>query len=200
MLSGCAGTSLVMLVDFAEGHVERAADVLERRLGAERAEGDDLRDLLAAVFLGDVLDHFAAAIGAEVDVDVGHADAFRIEEALEEQAVVQRVDVGDPHRVADQASGGRTAAGTDRDALRFGVADEVPNDQEVAGELHLLDQLDFAVEPFDVFGHVVPQMARRAGGASRRSAPLFEALAGHVFEVRVDGVLGRDVELAGRAP
>ena len=82
-------------VHVREGHVEHAADVLDRRARAQRAEGDDLRHLLAAVLLGDVLDHLAAAVRAEVDVDIGHADALRIEEALEQQAVLQRVDIGD---------------------------------------------------------------------------------------------------------
>ena len=97
-------------VDVGERHVQHAADVLDRRARAQRAEGDDLRDLLAAVLLGDVLDHLAAAVHAEVDVDIGHADALGIQEALEQQAVLQRIDVGDLHRVADQAAGRRSAA------------------------------------------------------------------------------------------
>ncbi len=69
-----------------------------------------------AVLLVDVLDHLAAAAHAEVDVDVGHADALGIEEALEQQVVAQRVDVGDAQRVGDQRAGGRAAPGPDRDA------------------------------------------------------------------------------------
>ena len=70
-------------------------------------------------FSRDVLDHFAAAVHAEVDVDIGHADALRIQEALEQQPVLQRVDIGDLHRVADQAAGRRTAARTHRNPVRF---------------------------------------------------------------------------------
>ena len=99
-----------------ERHFEHAAHVLDGGARAQRVEGDDLRHLLAAVLLGDVLDHLAAAVHAEIDVDIGHADALGIEEALEEQAVLQRVDIGDRHGVADQAAGGRSAARTHRDA------------------------------------------------------------------------------------
>ena len=91
------GDQLGEAVDFGEVHVEDAADVLDGGARAQGAEGDDLRDLLAAVLLGDVLDDFAAAARAEIDVDIGHADALGIEEALEEQAVLQRIDVGDAH-------------------------------------------------------------------------------------------------------
>ncbi len=102
-------------VDFADLHVEHAADIFDRRARAQRTERDDLRDLLAPVLFGDVLDHFAAPVRAEVDIDIGHADALGIEEALEQQAVLQRIDIGDLHRVADQAAGGGSAARTDRD-------------------------------------------------------------------------------------
>ncbi len=50
----------------------------------------------------------------------------------------------------------------------LGKADEVPDDQEVARELHLLDRLDLAIQPFAVLGEVVLQRARRAPCASRR--------------------------------
>ena len=55
------------------------------------------------------------------------------------------------------------------------VADEVPDDQEVAGELHLLDHLDFAIQPLGVFGEVVLQTALAAAAlpaaAARFSKP-----------------------------
>ena len=117
MLSG-VGDQLGDAVDVGEAHVEHAAHVFDGGARAQRAEGDDLRHLLAAVFFGDVLDHFAAAVRAEIDVDIGHADALRIQEALEQQAVLQRIDIGDLHGVADQAAGGRAAARAHGNALR----------------------------------------------------------------------------------
>ena len=111
------GTSLAMRSTSPIGHVERAADVFDGGLGRHGVEGDDLRDLLAAVLVGDVLDDFAAAVHAEVDVDIGHRDALGIQEALEEQHVLHRIDVGDLHRVGDERSGGRTAARADGDAI-----------------------------------------------------------------------------------
>jgi hypothetical protein len=83
--------------------------------------------------LGDVVDDLAAAVHAEIDVDIGHGDALGIQEALEEQLVLQRIDIGDAERVGNERSGGRSAAGTDGNVVLFGVADEVPDDQEIAG-------------------------------------------------------------------
>ncbi len=82
-------------VDFRVRHVHGAADVAHHGLGLHRAEGDDLRDVLAAVLPGDVVDDLAAAALAEVDVDIGQRHALGVEEALEQQVVVQRIDVGD---------------------------------------------------------------------------------------------------------
>ncbi len=89
MLSGCVGISLVMRSTSAIADIQHAADVFDRGARGQRAERDDLRHLLPPVFLGDVLNHFAAPAGAEIDIDIGHADAFGIQEALEEQAVLQ---------------------------------------------------------------------------------------------------------------
>jgi len=44
----------------------------------------------------DVIDEFAAPAHAEVDIDIGHRNAFGIEEALEEQVVLERIDVRNP--------------------------------------------------------------------------------------------------------
>ena len=82
---------------------------------------------------GDVLDDLAAAALAEVDVDVGQRHALGVEEALEDQVVLDRIDVGDAQAVGDEAAGRRAAARPDRDALLARVADEIPDDQEVPG-------------------------------------------------------------------
>jgi len=51
--------------------------------------------VVRAVALGCVLDHVAPVALVEVHVDVGHLDAARVEEALEEQVVLDRVEVDD---------------------------------------------------------------------------------------------------------
>ena len=49
----------------------------------------DLTDALLAVLLRDVADDLVAPRHAEVDVEVGHAHALRIQEALEQQVVAE---------------------------------------------------------------------------------------------------------------
>ena len=63
-----------------------------------------------AVALLHVADHLVAPVLAEVDVEVGHRHAFGIEEALEQQAEADRIEVGDGERIGDERAGARAAA------------------------------------------------------------------------------------------
>ena len=116
------------LVGVGVRDVHDARDVAHDGARLHRPEGDDLRDVLAAVLARDVVDDLAAAALAEVDVDVGQRHALGIEEALEDEVVLDRIDVGDAQAVGDEAAGGRAAARPDRNRLLARVADEVPDD------------------------------------------------------------------------
>ena len=91
-------------------------DVADRRARLQLPEGDDLRDAPArrapgaVVLLGDVADHLVAPAHAEVDVDVRHRDALGVQEALEDDVVLDRIDAGDAEAVGDEAARRRAAA------------------------------------------------------------------------------------------
>jgi len=148
-------------VGLAERELQDPADVLDRRLPLERPERDDAGDAILAVLLAHVADHLVAALVAEVDVDVGHRAPTGIQEALEEQVVRQRVEVGDAERVGDEAPRRRAASRADRDPPPFRPVDEVGDDQEVAREAHLLDDRELGFEALPV---------RRGRGAFERRA------------------------------
>ncbi len=104
-----------------------------RRLGAQRADGADQRHVLLAVGAAHVVQHPVAAAAAEVQVDVGRVGARRVEEALEEQVVLDGIDGGDARAVGDQRVG-HAAARADRDVVRAGVAHDVGHHQEEGAE------------------------------------------------------------------
>ncbi len=128
------------------GEAHGAGHVLDDALGLQLVEGGDLPDAVLAVAIGDVGDDLVAPVHAEIDVEVGHAHALRVEEALEEQVVREGIEVGDPHRVRDQGAGAGAAAGADGDVVLLGEADEVPDDEEVAGEVHADDDVELGLE------------------------------------------------------
>ena len=139
-------------VDGAVRNLEHAPGVAYGRARHHRPEGDDLRDAVAPVLLGGVVDDAVAPGHGEVDVDVGHGLPPRVEHALEEQVVLHRVDLGDAQAVGDERAGGRAASRADADAVLAGERDEVPDDQEVVGEAHLADRLQFECEPLVELG------------------------------------------------
>ena len=189
------------LVGLAVGELEDAADVLDRRLPLQRPEGDDLRDVVLAVALAHVADHLVAALEAEVHVDVGHRLALRVEEALEEQVVRNRIEVGDAQRPRHDAARRRAAAGADRDALALRVVGEVGDDQEVAGEAHVLDHRQLGVDAL-----LIGPLAFRVPVAERAQAdqPLLESDARVALQLILErhalGRPGRPGTGSGRTP
>ncbi len=161
---------------------EDPGGVLDRGLRLDRAEGHDLGDLVLAVLLGDVADDLAPPALVEVDVDVGHRDALGVEEPLEQQPVLQRVDVGDAERVRHHAARRGATARADRDAVVLGPHDEVRDDQEVRREAHLQDDPELELHLLAV-GLVVPV-----------GEPAVHAPPGLLAQPRLLGVALRDVE------
>jgi hypothetical protein len=129
----------------ARGEPQRLRHVTHR--GA-RAVGDHVGHLCGAstaVAAVDVLDRLLAAAGLDVEVDVGVTVPGRGQETLEQQPVGHGVDVGDAEREADGRIGGRPPALAE-DVGAAAELDDVVNDQEVAGEILLLDDLQFAFD------------------------------------------------------
>ena len=138
---------LGQFVDLTIRHLEHTSYVAQHAPRLQRPEGNDLRDLIAAVTLLDIVDDFAAAVLAEVDIEVRHRDTFGIEKALEQQAEPDRIEIGNRQRIGHQRSCTGAAARPDRYALGFGVLDEIGHDQEVTGIVHAADNIEFERQP-----------------------------------------------------
>ena len=135
------------LVAHRVGVAQHPGRVPHRGPRLDLGERDDLGDVVAAVALRRVADHLVAVAGVEVHVDVGHGDAGRVEEALEQQVVADGVEVGDAQAVGDRAPRRAASARADPDVRLAGVADQVPHDEEVRGEPHVVDDLQLEGEP-----------------------------------------------------
>src|SRR5208283_5572903 len=168
--------------------------ILNRRLGRHGSEGDDLRDLVAAVLLRHVINDLAATVHTEVNINVGQADALRIQEALKQQLVLQRVNIGDAKCVGHQRSCSRSTARAHRNVSLFRIADEIPNDEKVSGILHLPNDLDLARQSLLVLSERMFQSTRCLEFA-KDVEPLGEAFARDVLEVVGQQISRRYVEL-----
>ena len=126
---------------------QHAPHIAHHRLRAHRAKGRNLRHRAVAVFVAHVVDDLGAAVHAKVHVDVGRRHAFGVEEALEEQLVMDRVDVRDPHRVGHHRPRRRAAARSHGDAVLPRPIDEIPHDQEIVHEALRLQQCQLPLQP-----------------------------------------------------
>ena len=137
-LAGHVGDQARGAIHFAEGDIERAAHIADGGARAERAKGDDGGDAVRAVAFGGVGDQLFAPVVGIVQVDVGHGDAVGIEEALEQQAVLEGIDAGDAQRVGDHAARAG-AAHVPPDVALFRRLAQIPHDEEIVVEAHGVD-------------------------------------------------------------
>ena len=158
---------------------EHPGRVAHRGPGLDRRERHDLGDVVPAVLLGGVADHLAPVALVEVHVDVGHLLAAGVEEPLEQQVVADRVDVDDAQAVSDARARRAPPPGPDPDAALLGVPHEVPHDEEVGGEAHVLDDPELELDPLRDLGG--QRLAVALAGAGERE----------LAEVRVLVVAGR---------
>jgi hypothetical protein len=105
------------------GQAQRLAHLAHRAARAEAADHGGERGVIVRVGAIDPLDHVLAPLMLEIDVDVGRLVAVLGNEALEQQAMLDRVDRGDAEDVADHRIG-RRAAALAQDALAAGISDD----------------------------------------------------------------------------
>ena len=84
----------------------------------------------------------------EVDVDVRVGRPALVDEPLEQQVVLDRLDPADPERVGHDRAG-RAAPALGRDPLLLREPHQVPADQEELGEAGPLDHVELVGEPVD---------------------------------------------------
>lgn len=85
---------------------KRPPHVANSHFRAECAEGNYLSDVRLAVFPNDVINDLVSAVVAQVNVYVGEARPFGVDKPLEREAIFQGVNVGNPEKVANEASDG----------------------------------------------------------------------------------------------
>jgi hypothetical protein len=124
---------------------EHARGIAHGGLAAIRDVLADHRGVLSPITVVDVLQDVLAVAVGKVDVDVGRLGPFLAEEALEKELHLHRVDRGDAEAVADDGVG-CGAAPLAEDPGAPCVADDVPDDEEVAGESEASDEVEFVVD------------------------------------------------------
>ena len=131
-------------------HVQHASHIANRCARGHGAESDNLRHRVAAVFVFDVFDHPVPVGLAKVNVKVGHGHPLGVQETLEQQVVLQRVQVGDLQRISHQGARTRAPARADRAAVALGPLNKVAHDQEVTRETHFQNGVQLKLQTLGI--------------------------------------------------
>src|SRR5690606_41137966 len=94
-----------------------------------------------------IIDHLLPSFIVEVGIDIRHRLPVGIEETLEQEIVLYRVDVGDAGAVCYNRSGSGTSSRTNEHSKVTTCFDEVANDEEVSCESHRTDGEEFKFYP-----------------------------------------------------
>ena len=129
------------------GEIEHAPHIADGRARRHGAESGNLAHRVLAVFVLHVVDDAVPVGLAEIDVEVGHGHPLGVQETLEQQVVLQRVEVGDLERIGHQRTGARAAPRPYRAAVVLGPLDEVAHNEEVAREPHFQDGVELELQP-----------------------------------------------------
>ena len=133
-------------VYLAVAHAQCLAHVAHRRARLQCAEGNNLRHTLLSVTAHYIIQHLIALHIAEVGINIRHADTFRIQKAFEQQMVTQRFDIRYTQQIGHDTACGTATTRPDRNIMAAAVVDEVPDNEEVAGIAHRVDNIQFKVQ------------------------------------------------------
>ena len=158
-------------VRLGKREVHDTAHVANGGSGCHGAEGDDLRDVILAVFLPDIVDDLAPSRIAEVHIDIRHGHAGGVQEAFEIEAIFHGVNFGNMQAVSHHRACCAAASGADRDPGGFCKAHEIPHDEEVVRKAHFLDHVDLIFQLLHIL-------------RVRRAVQLVKALFAELVEIR----------------
>ena len=144
------GHKLCYHVHLLVWNTHHAAHIPDGVAGCHRTKGDDLRHMIRTVFAVHIVDDLLPALVAEVHVEIRHADALRVQKALEDQVIADGVDIRNANTVSGNTARAGASSRPHRDALTFCKIDIVPHDEVVVGITHRLNHADLVFQAVDV--------------------------------------------------
>ena len=127
-------------------HAQRLADVAHCRARLQCAEGNNLRHTLLSVTAHHVIKYLITLHIAEVGINIRHAYTFRIQKAFEQQMVTQGLDIRYTQQIGHDTACGTTTSRTDRNIMATAIIDKIPDNEEVAGIAHRVDDVQLKIQ------------------------------------------------------
>ncbi|KAF5032540.1 hypothetical protein DSECCO2_616180 [anaerobic digester metagenome] len=133
-------------VHVAVGHVQSPANVSDGEPRLHGTESDDLGHMVVTVPLRQILKNLAPAFDTKVGINIRHGNTGGIQKPLKEQVILKGFNVRNPQSIGDNTAGGTAPAGSYHNTVFLGKTDHIPNDQEIAGEIHFENHTEFILE------------------------------------------------------
>ena len=126
--------------------IHHTSHITDHATCCQRTKGYDLHHTVGTVFAADILDHRLSALWFKVHVNIRHGYSLRIQETFKEQIIPDRVQLGDPKCIGNQASCGRTSSRTNHDIVVPGIFDKIPYDEKVIYISHIFDSRQLIIQ------------------------------------------------------
>src|SRR6476646_2046783 len=137
------GEEMREAIENARGKIQRFPDLAR---GAPAAITDHVRGHGRAMFAVapiNFLDHgFTTVAAGKIEIDIGPALPAFVQETLEHQIATDRIDRSDPEAITNRAVG-RAPPPLHHNVVLPAEIDDVPDNQEIAGEPEFDDEREF---------------------------------------------------------
>ena len=133
-------------VDLTIAHAQCLAHVAHRRARLQCAEGNNLRHTLLSVTAHHVIKYLITLHIAEVGINIRHAYTFRIQKAFEQQMITQGLDIRYTQQIGHNTACGTATSRTDRNIMATAIIDKIPDNEEVAGIAHSVDDVQLKIQ------------------------------------------------------
>ena len=179
------GDEALQLIDAWQRNLLHASYIGEGGFGSHLSVGNDMRDVRLAVLTADIIQHFASSAVFEIGIYIRQGNTVGIEETLEQQVVLERVEVGYLQAVRHYGAGRRTTSRTDGHIQFFACrTDEVHDDEEITRETHRDDGIEFELDAlFEFLVVLQPLLAVTLQGSLHRQMAQVRGLEGQTVGI-----------------
>ncbi len=126
-------------VHLADRETHDAPDIPNDRPRRQRAERDDLRHMILAVLLRQILNHPRPSAITQIRIDIRHRHTLRIQEPFKEQIKTQRIELRDVQQIRHDAPRRTATPRPYRNPMRFRVMNEIHDDEKIIRKSHAVN-------------------------------------------------------------
>ncbi len=84
--------------------------------------------VFASPAFSDVVEHLITPLMAQINIEVRHANAFRIKKTFEDQPVIERIDSANVQQIRNHTANAAASPRTNRNTIPLGIRHNIMHD------------------------------------------------------------------------